>query len=361
MAINFFILLTRKHKEMRTHSSRKLASYISIALTALVLLFFIIITLLGSGIFLIILLTILFFLFSFFSMLFVINKYILDKIRPVYKTIKDLPLSGKKMEERSSDSTNLLANVKFEVEEWAKTQMKEIERLKDLERYRKEFVGNVSHELKTPIFNIQGYILTLLEGGIDDVKINMLYLKRTEKSIDRMISIVEDLESITKLESGEMKLNLVTFDIVKTVKDVLELEQWQANDRGISLEIINKPDKPVYVRADRNRILEVLTNLIVNGIKYGKKDGYVHVSFHDLDENIMVEISDNGIGIEKKNLPRIFERFYRVDKSRSREQGGTGLGLSIVKHIIEAHNQSINVRSIIDQGTTFNFTLEKAK
>ncbi len=302
-----------------------------------------------------------FFLVSYFYVLWVINKYISNKIRPVYKTIKDLPLSGKKMEERSSDSTNLLSNVKFEVEEWAKTQLKEIERLKDLERYRKEFVGNVSHELKTPIFNIQGYILTLLEGGVDDPKINMLYLRRTEKSIDRMISIVEDLESITKLESGELQLRMVNFDIVKTVKDVLEMEQWQADERNISLDIINKPEKPIKVHADRNRILEVLTNLVVNGIKYGKKEGFVHVSFHDLDDNIMVEVSDNGIGLEKKDIPRVFERFYRVDKSRSREQGGTGLGLSIVKHIIEAHNQSINVRSVVDHGTTFNFTLEKAK
>jgi two-component system phosphate regulon sensor histidine kinase PhoR len=158
-----------------------------------------------------------------------------------------------------------------------------------------------------------------------------------------------------------MKLNMVKFDIVKTVKDVFEMEHWQAQERNISLEIINPPAKPVYVKADRNRILEVITNLIVNAIKYGKKEGYVHISFHDLEDNMMVEVTDNGIGIEKKNLPRIFERFYRVDKSRSREQGGTGLGLSIVKHIIEAHNQSINVRSVLDQGTTFNFTLEKAK
>jgi two-component system phosphate regulon sensor histidine kinase PhoR len=200
-----------------------------------------------------------------------------------------------------------------------------------------------------------------LEGGVYDPKINMLYLKRTEKNIDRMISIVEDLESITKLESGELKLNMVTFDIVKTVQDVLDMEHWQADERNITLEIISKPSRPVYVRADQNRILEVLTNLIANGIKYGKKNGYVHVSFHDLEDNIMVAVADNGIGVEKEHLPRIFERFYRVDKSRSSEQGGTGLGLSIVKHIIEAHNQSINVRSVIDEGTTFNFTLEKAK
>ncbi len=346
---------------MKTYSSRQLTAYIAVLLTSLAALFILLTWWLSPGIFLVVVFIALFFIASYFYIMFVINKYISDKIKPVYKTIKDLPLSGKKLAEKSSDSTNLLSNVKFEVEEWAKTQMKEIERLKELERYRKEFVGNVSHELKTPIFNIQGYILTLLEGGLDDPKINLLYLKRTEKSIDRMISIVEDLESITKLESGELKLNMIRFDIVQSVKDVFEMEQWQADERKISLEIQSLPQRPVYVKADRNRILEVLTNLIVNGIKYGRKNGFVQVSFHDLDENIMVEVTDNGIGIEKKFLPRVFERFYRVDKSRSREQGGTGLGLSIVKHIIEAHNQSINVRSVVDQGTTFNFTLEKAK
>jgi len=346
---------------MKTYSSRQLTTYISVILTSLAAISVVLTWLLAPGILIVSGLIAGFFLISFFYIHYVINKYISDKIRPVYKTIKDLPLSGKKMEEKSSDSTNLLSNVKFEVEEWAKTQLKEIERLKYLERYRKEFVGNVSHELKTPIFNIQGYILTLLEGGIDDPKINMLYLKRTEKNIDRMISIVNDLESITKLESGELKLKMVKFDIVKTVKEVMEMEHWQADERDITLEIISNPPKPIYVKADKNRILEVLINLIVNGIKYGRKGGFIHVSFHDLEENIIVEITDNGIGIDKKYLPRIFERFYRIDKSRSREQGGTGLGLSIVKHIIEAHNQSINVRSILDEGTTFNFTLEKAK
>ena len=346
---------------MKTYSSRELTIYISIALTLLAAMFMLLVYYFHPNLLFIAGFSLIFFAVAFFLVLYVINKYIFEKIRPVYKTIKDLPLSGKKMKEKTLDSTNLLSNVRFEVEEWAKTQLKEIERLKELERYRKDFVGNVSHELKTPIFNIQGYILTLLEGGIDDPKINMLYLKRTEKSIDRMVSIVEDLESITKLESGELKLNFVKFDMVKAVSEVIEMEQWQAEERKISLEIKNRPDKPVFVRADKKRILEVLTNLIVNGIKYGRKNGFVHVSFHDIDENIIVEVTDNGIGIAKKDLPRIFERFYRVDKSRSREQGGTGLGLSIVKHIIEAHNQSINVRSVIDQGTTFNFTLEKAK
>src|SRR5690554_3023821 len=346
---------------MKTYTSRQLTLYISILLTSLALIFLLFTWLLSPGFWVLLILVIVFFLTSYFYVTFVINKYISDKIRPVYKTIKDLPLSGKNLEEKSSDSTNLLSNVRYEVEEWAKAQMKEIERLKELGRYRKEFVGNVSHELKTPIFNIQGYILTLLEGGLEDSRINMLYLRRTEKNINRLISIVEDLESITKLESGELKLNMRKFDIVKTVKDVFEMEHFQAQNREVSLEIVNPPSKPVYVRADRNRIVEVLVNLIANGIKYSRKGGFVHVSFYDLEDNVMVEITDNGLGIEKKFLPRIFERFYRVEKSRSREQGGTGLGLSIVKHIIEAHNQSINVRSVVDQGTTFNFTLEKAR
>ena len=176
-----------------------------------------------------------------------------------------------------------------------------------------------------------------------------------------MISIVEDLESITKLETGELKPQYSVFDIVKVTEEIFELEHMLSKERKISLQFANKPDKPIMITADKKRIIEVLTNLITNGIKYGKKKGHIKVGFYDFDEKIMIEVSDNGIGIDKKDLPRIFERFYRVDKSRSREQGGTGLGLSIVKHIIEAHNQTINVQSVLDEGTTFTFTLEKAK
>lgn len=346
---------------MKTYSSKFLSVVVSVTLTILVLAIALLAHYFDKQIWIVIVSTILFFMAAYFAILFIFQKFIIDRIKPIYNTIRDLPLSGKKLEEKKLNTNSLLLNVKFEVEEWAKTQLKEIERLKELEKYRKDFVGNVSHELKTPIFNIQGYVLTLLEGGLDDPKINKLYLRRTEKSIDRMVSIVEDLESITKLESGELKLNFVTFDIVKTIDEVIEMEQWQASESKITLQILNKPEKPIFVKADKKRMLEVLTNLIINGIKYGKKKGYVNISFHDLEDNIIVEVADNGIGMEKKDLSRIFERFFRVDKSRSREQGGTGLGLSIVKHIIEAHNQSINVRSVVDGGTTFNFTLEKAK
>jgi two-component system phosphate regulon sensor histidine kinase PhoR len=346
---------------MKTYSAKRLALYITAVLLISNFAFFILESKKDYGLFYSSIFIVLFCFISFFLVLFILNKYINDKIKPIYKTIREVPVSGKKGKLLELISSANISDVQKEVEEWAKNQTQEITRLKDLERYRKEFVGNVSHELKTPIFNIQGYVLTLLEGGIDDPKINKLYLQRTEKSIDRMISIVEDLESITKLESGELKLNPIEFDIVRLTEDVFELAQMLANERNISLQFITRTDKPIMVNADKKRIMEVMNNLIGNGIKYGKKRGFVKVGFYDLHETVLIEVSDNGIGMDKNDLYRIFERFYRVDKSRSREQGGTGLGLSIVKHIIEAHNQTINVKSVLDKGTTFTFTLEKAK
>ena len=306
-------------------------------------------------------LTVAVFLLAYLLIRFLLNMLIAEKIKPIYKIINDFPQRGKEAKLKIKQGFVDIGEAEHDVEQWAQNQLQEIERLKDLERYRKDFIGNVSHELKTPIFNIQGYILTLLEGGLEDPKINKLYLMRSEKSIDRMISIVEDLESITKLETGELKPQYSIFDIVKITEEVFEMEQMMSKERKISLQFAGKLDKPVMVNADKKRIIEVLINLITNGIKYGKKKGYIKVGFYDFDEKIMIEVSDNGIGIDKKDLPRIFERFYRVDKSRSRGQGGTGLGLSIVKHIIEAHNQTINVQSILNEGTTFTFTLEKVK
>jgi two-component system phosphate regulon sensor histidine kinase PhoR len=346
---------------MKTYSSRQLALYISGILTVIVAFFMLLNYYVSQNLIFILGFTFLFLLIAYVILGYILNKYITDKIKPVYKTILNLPVSGKKLESRKPPQANILSDIKNEVEEWAKTQTEEIERLKDLERYRKEFVGNVSHELKTPIFNIQGYILTLLEGGIDDPKINKLYLQRTEKSIDRMISIVEDLESITKLESGELKLNIEKFDVVRLVDDVFDMIHMLAAERKVNLEFVQKPERPVFVAADKKRMTEVINNLVNNGIKYNRKGGSVKVGFYDFEDHILVEVADTGLGIDKKDLPRVFERFYRVDRSRSREQGGTGLGLSIVKHIIEAHNQTINVKSAVDEGTTFTFTLEKAR
>jgi len=346
---------------MKTYSAKRLSLYITVLLLISNFGFFLIESEKDFDPVFSFLFIILFCALSYFLVLFILNRYINEKIKPIYKTIREVPISGKKGRLFEMMNTTNISDVQKEVEEWAKNQTQEIARLKDLERYRKEFVGNVSHELKTPIFNIQGYVLTLLEGGIDDPRINKLYLQRTEKSIDRMISIVEDLESITKLESGELTLNFVDFDMVRLTEDVFELAQMIAGERNISLLFVTRVDKPVMVRADKKRIMEVMNNLVGNGIKYGKKRGHVKVGFYDLHETVLIEVSDNGIGMDKNDLPRVFERFYRVDKSRSREQGGTGLGLSIVKHIIEAHDQTISVKSVLDKGTTFTFTLEKAK
>ena len=297
---------------------------------------------------------------SYYVSLFFFKNIIEDRLKPIFKIIRDLPF--KEIQKVNEDKKSLIRfDVNAEVSKWALNKQDEIKRLKELERYRKEFVGNVSHELKTPIFNIQGYILTLTEGGIDDPRINKLYLERTVKSIDRMISIVEDLESITKLESGELTLNMEKFNFIKLVEDVFEIEHMIALERKIKQKFSTKTDKPIMVYADKKRMMEVMSNLVVNGIKYGRKGGTVEVSFFDMNDQYMIEVSDNGIGMEKENLVRIFERFYRVDKHRSREEGGTGLGLAIVKHIIEGHNQTIEVKSQVNVGTTFNFTIQKAK
>ncbi len=296
---------------------------------------------------------------AYFTTQYVLKILISEKIAPIYKTIGDVPFDGKRIKENIEDRKDIITEVDLDVKMWANDKMAEIDRLRDIEKYRKDFIGNVSHELKTPIFNIQGYVLTLLDGGLEDPKINRLYLERTEKSIDRMISIVEDLESITKLESGEVKLKIESVNLIKLVEEVFDLEMRAANERRITMNLTVKAAKPVEVNADKRRIFEVFTNLIGNAIKYGKKGGNINVIFYDMNEMLMVEVSDDGIGIDKKDLHRIFERFYRVDKSRSRMQGGTGLGLSIVKHIIEAHKQTINVKSQINKGTTFTFMLEK--
>lgn len=236
---------------------------------------------------------------------------------------------------------------------------KEIFRLKEMEKYRKEFLGNVSHELKTPIFNIQGYISTLLDGGLEDPMINRLYLERAEKSINRMISIVEDLETISRLESGELKLKHDKFNLTQLVEEVFEVHEMRAKSKKIRLRLAKKNTKPVWVYADKKRIFQVLSNLVINSINYGKESGKTEVTISKLDKKIQVDIKDNGIGISETDLPRIFERFYRVDKSRSREQGGTGLGLAIVKHLLEGHGETISVKSKENKWTIFSFTLPK--
>jgi two-component system phosphate regulon sensor histidine kinase PhoR len=287
-----------------------------------------------------------------------VNYFILRKVNHLLDTVKNFRANGDNPSTSPKYNSNNIDNLNQEILAWADDRKNEIERLHKLELYRKEFLGNVSHELKTPIFNIQGYVLTLLDGGLEDPSINRNYLERAEKSVDRMITIIDDLEAISQLETGELQIEPEKFDIVALAKDVAEAQEMKATAKGIILTL-PEDSKPIYVFADRFRIRQVLVNLIVNSVKYGKEYGETKIRFYDVGENIMVEIADNGIGIGKEHLPRLFERFYRVDKSRSREQGGTGLGLAIVKHIIEAHNQTINVMSTETAGTVFSFTLKK--
>ena len=225
---------------------------------------------------------------------------------------------------------------------------------------RKEFIGNVSHELKTPIFNIQGYLHTLLDGGMTDPEINHKYLKYAANNTERMANIVADLGYISKFEAGKLQLEMVNYDIVKLISDVLEDSRLKASEKNINLKLKDFNQKPVFVFSDVESIRRVLVNLISNSIKYGKEGGKTEISFFDLDDNVLIEVTDDGKGISQKHLPRLFERFYRVDKGRSRTEGGTGLGLAIVKHIMEAHQQIINVRSDISVGSTFGFTLKKS-
>ena len=241
-----------------------------------------------------------------------------------------------------------------------KTRLEEINILKDQENYRREFLGNVSHELKTPLFTIQGYILTLIEGALKDKKVRGKYLRRSAKGVDRLISIVKDLDLITQFESGIKTVDKTDFNIYELIENVYDLMEFESEKNKTKLLVNNENNTPIIVNADKERILQVLTNLIVNSIKYGKENGYTEVKVEEYDKDrIIVRVKDNGEGIEDEHLPRLFERFYRIDKNRSRKKGGSGLGLSIVKHIIEAHQEQIFVESKIGQGTEFSFTLQK--
>jgi two-component system phosphate regulon sensor histidine kinase PhoR len=249
------------------------------------------------------------------------------------------------------------------VEERIKTLLRErkeeLEKIDKLERHRREFLDNVSHEMKTPIFHIQGYVSTLIENHIDDPEMEKRYLERTEKSAERLIRILEDLDTISQLESKEVSADIEPFDIVALCEEVIEMETMDSEEKNIALVFENKMDKAGVI-GDRFRIKQVLVNLVVNSIKYGKRDGQTTIRLKNEPDTIHIDVVDNGIGIAKEHLPRLFERFYRVDKGRSREQGGTGLGLSIVKHILEAHHQTIHVESTLGEGSTFSFRLKKA-
>ena len=297
-------------------------------------------------------LTILLFVPNLLVTYFLLNKFFYDRIKVIYKSIY-------KFKGTSKITEIDIDHVEKEAKEWADAKEEELDQMKKDDNYRREFIGNVSHELKTPIFNIQGYLQTLIDGGINDENINLKYLKRANKSVDRMINIIDDLEVISRLETEQDELDFQKFNIVELVHEIFDLMEMKASEMNINLKLKNE-SQGVTVVADRNKIQQVLMNLVSNSIKYGKDGGEVVIRFFDMHSNMLIEVSDNGIGIAQESLDRLFERFYRVDKNRSREIGGTGLGLAIVKHILEGHNQTINVRSTKGKGSTFSFILPKA-
>jgi len=298
------------------------------------------------------------FVIAYAIFLYTLEKFIYSKIRLIYKSIHSVKV-GKREQPLHQSATNIIDHVQEQVDKWESEKQLEIEQFKRLEQYRRDFIGNVSHELKTPLFNIQGYVSTLLDGGLEDPAVNREYLKRTEKSIERLVKILEDLDEISQLESGQMKLKITRFDMVSLTREVTELLEMKAHKHEIQIAI-NDPGKPVVVEGDKDKIRQVLTNIIDNTIRYGNSEnGKTKITFFDMDENILTEITDNGIGIDTADLARVFERFYRTDRGRAATKKGKGLGLAIVKHIVEAHEQTINVRSTIGVGTTFGFTLKK--
>lgn len=298
-------------------------------------------------------------LMALFS-LFMIKAYVAYKLKPIYSMVLSRHVHTSEIVEEMQDKH--VENISDELTAWADDNDKEISRLKQSEAFRKQYLGNVAHELKTPIFNIQGYISTLLDGGLEDELINRKYLERAEKSIDRLINIVNDLDTINKLENDMNRLKMESFDIVALAKEIVEQFEMEAAKRNIKVTVKGADSLPSSFRvmADKHFTGQVLVNLIINSINYGKEGGHTRIRFRDMMDKILIEVEDTGVGISKEDLPRIFERFYRVDKGRSREKGGTGLGLAIVKHIIEAHGERITVRSELGTGTTFAFPLKKA-
>ncbi|WP_020569254.1 sensor histidine kinase [Neolewinella persica] len=298
--------------------------------------------------------------FSYLVVLTYLDRYIYRKIKLIYKTIHSQKISTDIKKEGVDLDQPIIDDVEQEVEEWAENQQIKIQQYERFAEYRRRYVGDISHELKTPIFNIQGYLHTLLEGGYYDEKIAMSFLKKAAKNVDRLQTIVEDLGAISRLESGELILDTEVFDIKDLALEVLDEVDLKSKEMKIELGFKPGADTGFLVEADRESIRQVLVNLVTNSLKYGNPNGSTKIGFYDMDAYILCEVADNGIGIPEKHLPHVFDRFYRVDKSRSRQKGGSGLGLAIVKHILEAHQQTINVRSSPGLGSTFGITLAKA-
>lgn len=301
------------------------------------------------------------FIISYGITYYFIQRFIYRKIKLIYKFIYQTKAT--KREEfyyKNILPQKSIDEVSQDVEKWASQRKEEIESLKQNEKYRKEFLQNLSHEFKTPVFAIQGYVDTLLHGALEQKEVNRKFLENTSRNVDRLVNLISDLDEISSLESGEQQLEKTNFVIQDLIREVFETLSLKAAGKNATCNIKKGCETPIVVNADKEKIRQVLINLVDNAIKYGKQDGYIEASVYNTDgQNILVEISDDGIGISEEHLPRIFERFYRTDYGRSRNIGGTGLGLAICKHIIEADGHSIHVRSKPDIGTTFGFTLDR--
>ena len=299
---------------------------------------------------------------AYLVILFYLDRYIYRKIKLIYKTIHNHKVSTDIKKEGLDLDQPVIDDVEQEVEEWAQEQQKQMNEIERFAEYRRRYVGDISHELKTPIFNIQGYLHTILddEAVLNDQEFTRKFLVKAARNVERLQTIVEDLGAISRLESGELILDVETFDIKDLAQEVIEELDLKSREQGVSLGFKPGADRGFLVHADRESIRQVLINLVNNSIKYGNEGGSTKFGFYDMDSYILCEVADNGIGIPEKHLPHVFDRFYRVDKSRSRQRGGSGLGLSIVKHIMEAHQQTINVRSSPGLGSTFGITLGKA-
>jgi len=294
---------------------------------------------------------------AYFIFYFLLKNFILNRLFLIYKSIQ---INQKTYLPSNENIDSMILSAEQEVKNWKDVKNTEITRLKDQEVFRREFLGNLAHELKTPIFSIQGYILTLLEGGLDDPNVNRNFLERAAKATDRMASILEDLDQITKLEVDELKVEKRSFDLVDLISETFDSLELKTKEKKIKLKF-DKFYTPIYVKADRVKIGQVFTNLIGNSIAYGNEGGKTTINILVFESLVTIEVIDNGPGIDSKELPRLFERFYRIEKSRNRNDGGSGLGLAIVKHILESHGQNIQVRSEVGKGSTFSFSLDKSE
>jgi two-component system phosphate regulon sensor histidine kinase PhoR len=298
------------------------------------------------------------FTISFFIIQYRAERFIYRRLKKIYEDVSILNVNDLKKESTTTDIEKLSKSMQRFVE----GKRLEIESLTERDSFRRDFLGNLAHELKTPLFTVQGYILTLMEGAVNDKQIRMKYLDRANKGVERLVAVIKDLDLIAKLENDGMKLNIDVFNILELIQNVFDLLEMKAKKRNITLQFDQVYEFPVFVKGDIEKIEQVLINLIVNSIKYGNPNGITMLGVESYnDTKFIVKVIDNGEGIQKEHITRLFERFYRVDQSRSREQGGSGLGLSIVKHIVEAHDENILLKSTYGEGSEFSFTLEKAR